>query len=278
MKILASAKPNWGIAPQSSYPRFAASSMSARARRSVIAGADSAAGGAVPVREDDSPKQKTASASNPTDKFVKGLRARLAMDPNFPFKLCAEVALDEIMTLGVNIAVRGNPLEWALAAKLQVLCQMLTAAINDIILVYCLAPVKPEAGEEKKEKKAEIAHIFQEGNFSLAERASCFVQKGVFYATIGAFSCALSMAIALGLSGQSSKITAEYLLRAFVCGAMHMGLSANTRYQIVNGIERVLYSILPQSVARTTSVGVRLSNNLLGARLWIVMTVLTGLA
>ena len=181
-------------------------------------------------------------------------------------------------TLGVNIAVRGNPLEWALAAKLQVLCQMLTAAINDTILVYCLAPVKPEGGDDKKEKKAEIAHIFQEGDFSLAERASCFVQKGLFYATIGAFSCAISMAIALALSGQSSKITAEYLMRAFACGAIHMGLSANTRYQIVNGIERLLYATLPTEAARLTSVGVRLSNNLLGARLWIVMTVFTGLA
>jgi hypothetical protein len=61
-------------------------------------------------------------------------------------------------------------------------------------------------------------------------------------------------------------------------GALHMGISANTRYQIVNGIERVLYSILPQNVARFASVAARLSNNLLGARLWIVMTNLTGLA
>jgi hypothetical protein len=57
-----------------------------------------------------------------------------------------------------------------------------------------------------------------------------------------------------------------------------MGISANTRYQIVNGVERVLYSMMPQAAARSASVGVRLCNNLLGARLWIVMTVMTGLA
>ena len=91
-------------------------------------------------------------------------------------------------------------------------------------------------------------------------------------------SCTFSMALALLLSGQMELFTPVYLFRALVTGALHMGISANTRYQIVNGIERVLYRLLPQNAARLASVGTRLSNNLLGARLWIVMTTLTGLA
>lgn len=47
---------------------------------------------------------------------------------------------------------------------------------------------------------------------------------------------------------------------------------------LVNGIERLMYSMLPTAAARSASVGVRLCNNLLGARLWIVMTTITGLA
>ena len=66
---------------------------------------------------------------------VRGLRGRMAADANFPFKLGAEVCLDEFMTVLVNVGVRGNPMEWALGAQLQVLCQMLTAAVNDIIPV-----------------------------------------------------------------------------------------------------------------------------------------------
>ena len=58
------------------------------------------------------------------------------------------------------------------------------------------------------------------------------------------------MALALLLSGQLSQFTPEYLFRALLTGSMHMGISANTRYQIVNGIERVLYGILPQGAAR----------------------------
>jgi hypothetical protein len=42
-------------------------------------------------------------------------------------------------------------------------------------------------------------------------------------------------ALALSLSGQSSKLTADYLFRATMTGALHMGISANTRYQLVNG-------------------------------------------
>ena len=74
------------------------------------------------------------------------------------------------------------------------------------------------------------------------------------------------------------RFTPTYLFRALMTGALHMGVSANTRYQIVNGIERVLFGALPQNVAKIASVITRLSNNLLGARLWIVMTALTGLA
>ena len=52
------------------------------------------------------------------------------------------------------------------------------------------------------------------------------------------------------LSGQMELFTPVYLFRALVTGALHMGISANTRYQIVNGIERVLYRLLPQNAAR----------------------------
>ena len=213
--------------------------------------------------------------------FVRGLRGRMAADANFPFKLGAEVTLDEFMTVLVNVGVRGNPAGWLLGDKLQVLCQMLTAAVNDIILVYCLAPVKDDAASASAEKASdepEIAHIFQEGDFSLAQRIGCYLAKGRFYALVGACSCTFSMFLALALSGQMAKLTPEYLFRALLTGALHMGVSANTRYQIVNGIERVLFSILPENVAKLASVGTRLSNNLLGARLWIVMTTITGLA
>ena len=146
----------------------------------------------------------------------------------------AEVTLDEFMTVLVNVGVRGNPAGWLLGDKLQVLCQMLTAAVNDIILVYCLAPVKDDGASEAKKAsdEPEIAHIFQEGDFSLARRIGCYLDKGRFYALVGAVSCTFSMFLALALSGQMAKLTPEYLTRALLTGALHMGVSANTRYWI----------------------------------------------
>ena len=256
-------------------------SLTLHARRGTALVPSSTADAAGAPSSDDN----SSTPSNPSPgliaTFVRGLRGRMAADANFPFKLGAEVTLDEFMTVLVNVGVRGNPATWLLGDKLQVLCQMLTAAVNDVILVYCLAPVKEDGAASKKEKKSdepEIAHIFQEGNFSTGQRVKCYLDKGKFYAGVGALSCTFSMFLALALSGQMSKITPEYLFRALMTGALHMGISANTRYQIVNGIERVLFSILPDNVAKIASVGTRLSNNLLGARLWIVMTTITGLA
>ena len=308
VKVTASASPSSAIGGGSSWggvsPRSTRTSRGTpRSRRStllsqrrappapeleLIVPSSSAAGDASSSSPADGDSSSATAASsdggsgggspNLIAQFVRGLRLRMAADANFPFKLGAEVCLDEVMTVAVNVGVRGNPFEWLLGAKLQVICQMLTAAVNDVILVYCLAPVKQEEGAEAAPKKEEIAHIFQEGDFSMGERLGCYLSKGGFYAVIGAFSCTLSMALALALSGQTSQLTPEYLFRALMTGALHMGISANTRYQIVNGVERILYSVLPQNVARIASVGARLSNNLLGARLWIVMTTLTGLA
>ena len=245
------------------------SSLTLHARRGTALAPSSTADAAGAPSSDDN----SSTPSNPSPgliaTFVRGLRGRMAADANFPFKLGAEVTLDEFMTVLVNVGVRGNPATWLLGDKLQVLCQMLTAAVNE------------DGAASKKEKKSvepEIAHIFQEGKFSTGQRVKCYLDKGKFYAGVGALSCTFSMFLALALSGQMSKITPEYLFRALMTGALHMGISANTRYQIVNGIERVLFSILPDNVAKIASVGTRLSNNLLGARLWIVMTTITGLA
>lgn len=264
--------------------RLPALSAPSRRRRSIVPSSTADGAAAAPTPDDSSSSNAPPSAPSPgglVAGFVRGLRGRMAADANFPFKLGAEVCLDEIMTVLVNIGVRGNPMEWALGAQLQVLCQMLTAAVNDIILVYCLAPVAGEAAADAAKKASdepEIAHVFQEGDFTLAQRIGCYLAKGRFYALVGAVSCTFSMALALLLSGQLSQFTPEYLFRALMTGALHMGISANTRYQIVNGIERVLYGILPQGAARGASVATRLANNLLGARLWIVMTKITGLA
>jgi hypothetical protein len=214
-----------------------------------------------------------SGGANPIEKFIGGFKDRLEVDPNFPFKLGAEISIDTVITIIVNIMVRGNPAVWAFSATLMVLCQVFTAAINDTLIVYFLAPTKASAG-----KKPEIANVFAKGDYTLAQRAMCFLKKGKFYAIVGAISCAISMFLALALQGNPSGFTREVFLRSIACGSLHMGISANSRYQLVNGIERLAYDAFSSNVAKSVSVTVRMINNFMGARLWMMVAVLTGLS
>jgi len=159
---------------------------------------------------------------------------------------------------------------------------MITAAINDVLLVWFLAPTKPLRGESdgaaaNKQKRERPSHMFQPGDFTFSERAMCVVRKMVMYAAIGAVTASLAMACSLVLSSIGSAAGAgvtwsSALQRAAVIGALHLGISANIRYQTVNGVEVVLYRLLSQNLARTSSVCLRMINNFAGARLWIVIS------
>ena len=238
-----------------------------RRRERTITRASSSAGFA------GTPPNRAPNPAALVEKFTSGIKDRLESDPNFLFKLGAEIVIDFCITMVVNLSVRGNPSTWALAATLAVMCQCITAIINDTLLVYFLAPRKGEVG-----KAEEIANVFAKGDYSLAQRFGCYLKKGKFYATIGSISMVVSMYLALVLAGNASGFTREVFFRSIACGALHMGISSNTRYQLVNGIERMAYDILPTNVAKATSVSVRMGNNFLGARLWMVVATMTGIS
>eukprot|EP00897_Mesotaenium_endlicherianum_P004261 jgi/Mesen1/3863/ME000207S02873 len=50
-----------------------------------------------------------------------------------------------------------------------------------------------------------------------------------------------------------------------------MSCSSNTRYQAVNGMERLLYGALPSGPARIVTVGMRLGNNFLGSMNFVAL-------
>lgn len=206
--------------------------------------------------------------------------------------------MDEAITLGVNLAARGNPLLWSTDVLLQVVCQvrcrrrrhtgsephsplMLTphcsraqcfvACFNDLALVWCLAPTgAPKAAEE--DPALSMAHVFQPGDFTVAQRAATWVRKWRLYSVIGAATGFLSMALTGVLSRDASLLAVPLLARAALTGCLHLGVSANTRYQLVNGAEVLLYRALPTGVARLGSIAVRFGNNCAGARLWIALS------
>ena len=203
-------------------------------------------------------------------KTTKGIRSRLDCDSNFLFKLLAEICIDELITLSVLIWVTGNPFTnpeaWSQPVRLAALIQLISAALNDTLIVYFLAPTSSEDGDDGK--KGTLAHLFQEGNYTTKERVDCYFSKARFYFFIGATTCTIATFLAEAINDNLAEFN---IITPILLGGIHMSVSANTRYQIVNGIECVMYKNFPDA-ARAGSVILRTSNNFLGARLWIVLS------
>ncbi len=175
----------------------------------------------------------------------------------------------------------------------------LTSLTNDAVLVYFLAPV---AGGDRGRKEpaaqrcadeeggggerwAHLQHCFQRApGAPLSARAACFLRKARLYGAIGAASALVAKALVdvvmLGgapLAGMGAAGLLEYQLRVALLGAINLGISSNTRYQLVNGVERVVYERAPLAAARAFSVVLRLCNNFVGARLFMLVAALFGM-
>ena len=211
---------------------------------------------------------------NALTSFMNGINQRLEADKNFVFKLLAEICIDELITLSVLIWVTGLDAEaWTPTIRLAALVQMLSAALNDTLIVYFLAPTSSSVEKDGiSGGKPALAHVFQAGDYSMKERITCYFKKAKFYLVIGGTTCTVATFFAKALGGNLAGFFPGVFVQSIMLGGIHMSVSANTRYQIVNGIERLIYEKLPPKVSRACSVLIRTSNNFLGARLWIVLT------
>lgn len=60
------------------------------------------------------------------------------------------------------------------------------------------------------------------------------------------------------------------------CWSLHMGLSSNLRYQILNGFDMVVQPMLPGSLFRIITSGVRGVNNVLGGISFVILARILG--
>ena len=112
-------------------------------------------------------------------------------------------------------------------------------------------------------------HIFAKGPFSMQQRVGAYFYKMALYMCIGTCTGTLGTCAVNAASPEQHTAVGK---SAFAW-AMFMGFSANTRYNIVNGIERVLDTVLgrQQAMLRAVVVGLRLGNNYLGGLTWVVL-------
>lgn len=174
----------------------------------------------------------------------------------------------QAITISANMALRGaNIFAWSLDSVLQTASQMLVSGLNDVALVWCLAPTSA-AGTPT----SELAHVFQPGPYTLSQRFGALYSKWKLYSLIGAATGLLSTVVTAVLSREASLFGAAVWARATLVGALHLGVSANVRYQLVNGLEVVIYAKLPTTAARAASVALRFANNCAGSVLWILLS------
>lgn len=207
--------------------------------------------------------------ANPLASALSGVSERMEADRDFLFKLVSECSIDQVITLLANITAFGpNPLLWSSAALASAMLLHITAILNDIVLVYCLAPV-PMGKKGDDAPAPKIAHCFQPAEGVTAwDRVGCWVDKFKLYAVVGAGTALLGGVLTLLIQGQP--VVLDKLWRTLLLGSLHLGVSANTRYQLVNGLE-VLLGRLPRPVARAGTVAIRMTNNFLGARTFLLL-------
>lgn len=217
--------------------------------------------------------------------FGKGWNDRVRADPQFPFK----VLMEEIIGVGAcvlgDMASRPN---FGLNELDFVFCTLVVGAILNFSLMYMLAPTSA-VGAVATQLPGIFAscpsgHMFEAGKYSLLDRAGTFVYKGGQFAVVGFFAGLVGTTISNTLLMVRKKLDPDFvvqneapptLLNA-ATWALHMGLSSNSRYQSINGLEFALANKLSPAVFKTGVFVLRALNNVVGGMSFVLLARSTG--
>ncbi|XP_059659318.1 protein RETICULATA-RELATED 1, chloroplastic [Cornus florida] len=213
------------------------------------------------------------------------LRNRMLADPSFLFKVGTEVVIDSCCATFAEVQKRGKDFwaEFELYAA-----DLLVGVVVDIALVGMLAPYvrisKPSIssgffGRIQHACGALPSSVFEAERpgcrFSVKQRIATYFYKGVLYGSVG-FGCGLIgqgianliMTAKRNIKKSEEDIPVPPLVKSAALWGVFLGVSSNTRYQIINGLE-CLVEASPLAkqvppVAMAFTVGVRFANNIYG--------------
>lgn len=244
-------------------------------------------GGKGDNNSDDSSSNSDDSSSldgfGPIGAFLSGWRSRVAADPQFPFK----VLMEEIV--GVSACVLGDMASrpnFGLNELDFVFSTLVVGSILNFTLMYLLAPTMASSGAALPAFFASCptSHMFEPGPFSVVDRFGTFVYKGMVFAGVGLAAGLVGTAISNGLLMMRKKMDPTFetpnkaprtMLNALTWAAQ-VGLSANLRYQTLNGVEYMLAKGLPSFVFKTSVIVLRVVNNVMGGMSFVILARLTG--
>ncbi|XP_059431286.1 protein RETICULATA-RELATED 1, chloroplastic [Corylus avellana] len=213
------------------------------------------------------------------------LRNRMLADPSFLFKVGTEIVIDSCCATFAEVQKRGKNFwsEFELYAA-----DLLVGVVVDIALVGLLAPYvrfgKPSTsrgllGQVQRACASLPSSVFEAERpgckFSVKQRVATYFYKGVLYGSVG-FGCGLIgqgianmiMNAKRSIKKSEEDIPVPPLLQSAALWGVFLAVSSNTRYQIINGLERLVEaSPLAKQVppvAMAFTVGVRFANNIYG--------------
>ncbi|XP_040379093.1 protein RETICULATA-RELATED 3, chloroplastic-like [Oryza brachyantha] len=213
--------------------------------------------------------------------FLAGWAARVAADPQFPFKVLMEELVGVSACVLGDMASRPN---FGLNELDFVFSTLVVGSILNFVLMYLLAPTAGASAAASAAASGLPSHMFEAGAYSFGSRVATLVSKGATFAAVGFAAGLAGTAISNGLISLRKRMDPAFetpnkppptLLNA-ATWAIHMGVSSNLRYQTLNGIEYLLASAAPPSVFKVSVVALRCMNNVLGGMSFVLLARLTG--
>eukprot|EP01024_Parvocaulis_polyphysoides_P044311 TRINITY_DN40802_c0_g2_i1.p1 TRINITY_DN40802_c0_g2~~TRINITY_DN40802_c0_g2_i1.p1 ORF type:complete len:368 (-),score=46.38 TRINITY_DN40802_c0_g2_i1:1305-2255(-) len=225
--------------------------------------------------------------------LLKGWKERMAADPEFAYKVIIE------QIIGVGAAVIGDMSSrpnWGLNELDFVFSTLIVGSIMNFSLLYLLAPTLASLGgggsliqkmfSEQTLKNWGIpgGHMFERGSYALSKRLMNFGYKGFIFGLIGLFAGIIGTSVSNGLLMIRKKMDPEFKLQNQIpnvgknagAWALHMSVSSNLRYQMLNGMDMVLVNVMPNPVFKAWTAIVRTLNNIIGGVSFVTIAKITG--
>ncbi|KAF3787137.1 RETICULATA protein [Nymphaea thermarum] len=213
------------------------------------------------------------------------LRNRMLADPAFLFKISTEIVIDSCCATFAEVQKRGEDFwqEFELY-----LADLIVGTVVNVALVGMLAPYvrfgqpsmsKGFLGRMQRAYGALPSSVFEAERpgckFSVQQRIGTYFYKGIMYGSVG-FACGLIgqgianliMTAKRQIKSSEDDVPVPPLVKSAALWGVFLAVSSNTRYQIVNGLERLVEAsplarqVPPVALAFT--VGVRFANNVYG--------------
>jgi len=226
------------------------------------------------------------------------IRDRMIADPNFLFKVFAEVAIDSGCATVAEVRKRADVFWEEFEFYLS---DLVVGCVMDCVLVTLLAPTAVLGVSTKAARMASKtgvvsklvglssrlpSNVFQASaagaRFTLGQRFLCYIVKGLEYSLAGmvcgfvgqSFANSM-MLVKRRMSTSDDHVPIPDAFRTALVWGLFMGVSSNTRYQVVAGLERAMeLTPLAKSLPLTANaftVFVRFVNNIYGGEQFVDM-------